>query len=328
MASRDKFRLGIISMGTADAMSWYRAIGPIGALAKHTMPQMEFGPLQSGPPNWASMYAVDGIFMQRAHTQEALMWAKQAKMSGVKVWIDHDDDLLNLPPEHPAWNVFNTTKHWTEQLIKIADVFTVSTEGLKKSYSELRDDIIVIPNAVNDYFVSAVEKPTAMYNPKSLAWRGGFSHREDMELAKSLLSDPAYKVTYFGHNPPWFNQDRDKAFSWTEIPLYFTNLVRCGAGCLVVPLKHNHLNKAKSNCAWLEATWFGMATCHIHDTDKPLPEFDVPGMLTEAQLRSATPQILHGAREVSLDCIKQRYLLSKVNNLRADIIKKWMADAR
>lgn len=320
----NRFRLGIISLGLADAMSWYRAIGPLGELARHGMRDLEFAMLQPGVPQWSSVYQADGIFIQRAHTPEALQWTKLAKVCGLKVWADYDDDLLNLPPEHPAWHVFNQTKHWTEQIIQVADVISVSTGALKNAYAHLNDNIVVIPNAVNDYFLKPVEKPASMYNPKSLAWRGGMSHREDMELARGLFTDPDYAVSYFGHNPPWIRMDKDKNYQWTDIPFYFQNLVRCGAGALVVPLKTNALNLSKSNCAWLEATWLGLATCHIHDDKGPLPEFLKPGILSERELLEADASTLCYSRELSLEHIKQNYLLSNANKQREAIIREWM----
>lgn len=316
------FRLGVISMGPNDAMSWYRSLGPLSQLARHGLREgFTFAQLMPGNPSWANVYACDGIFMQRGHTPEALAWVKVAKSCGLKVWLDYDDDLLNLPPEHPAYHVFVGTRHYVEQMLVAADVVSVSTPKLKESYDRYNKDIRVIPNAMDDYFVNAVEKPADMYDTKRLAWRGGFSHREDLELARSLFTREDYRVVYFGHNPPWIRLKHDDMFAWSDIPLYLLNLVRSAAGTLVVPLKNNLLNQAKSNCSWLEATWFGLATAHVHD-GTPLPEFTRPGILSEAQLLEANQHTLWAAREASLKDIRENYLLSNVNRQRAEIIEQ------
>lgn len=320
---KSRFRLGILSFGASDAMSWYRALGPLGELARHQMPELEFAQLMPGPPQWSSMHQADGVFIQRPYTAEAYGWAYIAKVSGVKVWVDYDDDLLNVPPEHGSWHGYEQHKQWVEKIIRLADVVTVSTVALKNAYEYLSSRIVVIPNAVNDYILRPVERSVESYNPKILAWRGGGTHREDIELARRLFTDPAYEVAYMGRNPPWFRKDMDGSYPVTDILTYFQNLAGCGARTLVVPLKRNALNLSKSNCSWLEATWMGLATCHISE-DGPLEEFKRPGILTERDLRDADAWKLHESRQQSLRYVRENCLLSKVNKQREAILREWM----
>ena len=94
---------------------------------------------------------------------------------------------------------------------------------------------------------------------------------------------------------------------------------------VVVPLQDDPFNRCKSNIGWLEATYFGavcLASC--------LPEFEKPGVVLVNDSDS-----LHAwfkdidedftQRELlfydSVQEIKKNYLLSRVNQQRAEALK-------
>lgn len=314
-----RFRLGVICPNPADGTSWYRCAGPLGHLARHFMPELEFTFLTNQNPAWSDFVGLDALLMQRCCLPTAGKWGREAHSAGVPIWLDYDDAFWHIPPEHPAYWEFQNHIGVTIELLSLATVVTVSTHEVGV-WAELHNpNVIVVPNAVDETFIppAPVRK---MMNRYFLAWRGGLGHREDIEHARELLTQPDIRVHYWGHMPPWVRK-QDKISPWMATGMYMRQLQLTPASTLVVPLKDNAFNRAKSNCSWLEATWAGLATLHGTETDNhsQLPEFKKPGVLTLQQWLDDAP--LGPAREESLAYIQDTLTLAKVNGARAELLR-------
>lgn len=299
-------------------------MGPLSHLARHAMPELEFVPMADGRPDWSTFFNVDVLFLQRPHTPGALEWMHAAAEARVPVWLDYDDDLDNVPPEHVSYWAFKKTKAVLAEILNLAEVVTVSTPALAASIADrTARPPVVIPNAIDETMMPVA--PARELDPNFLAWRGGPTHREDIELARHLFTRDDIAVHYFGQLPPWVRSGRDIGSPWKSFPVYHAQLSKSLAGCLVVPLLNNTFNRAKSNCSWLEATWAGLAVTHLTSTppllSSPLPEFNRPGILSEAELAEATPEGLAEARDESLSCILDHLTLESVNLLRAELLR-------
>lgn len=312
--------LGVITQSPNDGCSWYRSLGPLGRLRRQFPDLFRFAPLMpSESPDWSSLYQVDVLFMQRPNSEDALGWALATKEAGRKLWVDYDDDLFHLPVEHPSYHQLRAAWPLMQQIIQMADVVSVSTPALEAVLSRLNMNVHVIPNAIDETLSCPRARDPDTYDPKWLAWRGSVTHQEDLVVGRELMTDPAYTVQYFGHNPPWVRA-HDLMTPWAGVPHYLQGLRESLAGALVVPLRDNALNRSKSNCAWLEATWAGLATAHISDGE-PLSEFCKPGILSESQLREASPDELAAARDESLSYVLDNLTLESVNLKRRALLE-------
>jgi hypothetical protein len=291
------------------------------------MMPLEFIPMMDGPPTWATFFNVDAIFLQRAHTPMALDWARAAHDSGVPVVLDYDDDLDHMPPEHVSFHALRHTKAALDELLGLASAVSVSTPALLEVIRErVKGSLMLIPNAVDETLREPA--PARPLDPKFYAWRGGMTHREDIELARKLFTWPDVTVHYYGHLPPWVRSGHDMVSPWMPIPTYLEQLRRTPAGAMVVPLIDNAFNRAKSNCIWLEATWAGLATCHCVGLpnhrgagEGSLPEFNKPGVMSLHQLQTGTSESWNAFREESLAFIQDNLTLARVNPSRRDLLE-------
>ncbi len=309
-------RIAVAAPRPHDACSYYRTMGPLGRLSKTMHLDIRY---LSGEPEWSDLACTDILFMQRYNTPAALEWAHIARKMGVKVYLDFDDNMFAIPMHHPLVMEFARYEGVLKQILSLADAVTVSTPAIADSYRPFCPvEPVVIPNAVDEKLSDPAGK--RIYNPKYLAWRGGMSHREDIELARQYLSAPEYDVHYFGHMSPWFRKTRDTFTPWGGLLDYFNKLQNSPASTLFVPLVDDVFNRGKSNCAWLEATWANMAVVHFNDgPDILLPEFDRPGVLGLRDWLANAP--LARAREESLQYILDNLTLGRVNVQRQELIE-------
>ncbi len=313
-----RFRLAIIAPDHLDGTSWYRAAGPLAHLARFVMRDLEFVPVLE-PAGWSSFMFCDAVFIQRPHSPQALDWLRMANEMRIPVWMDLDDDLQSLPPEHKSFLPFQKVKAEVAEILERATAISVSTKALaEKVAGQTKAAIFHIPNAVDETLMHY--SPPRPLDPSFLAWRGSDSHREDIELARDLFTRPDIKMHYFGHVPPWL-RNGDTITPWLRPSRFIQELPHTQAGCLVVPLKDHAFNRARSNCSWLEATWAGLATAHVTDSGEALPEFRVPGMLSLEELAAATPESLTKARAESLEHVRANLTLATVNKLRVELIE-------
>jgi hypothetical protein len=314
-----RFRLGLLLADEQDGCSWYRALGPLRHLSRFAMPELEFVHIGANP-TWSSFFNCDAVFIQRPHTQSALEWVEAARLAKVPVWLDADDDLFHVPPGHSAYFAFQRTQESLKRILEAVTVISVSTQALADTLRQYTQaEIFIIPNAVDETYIDPA--PMRELDPAFLTWRGSNTHREDMEIAKALMTDENIKMHYWGALPPWVRGGHDMISPWVPASLFPHQLKLTPAGCLIVPLLDNKFNRAKSNCSWLEATWAGLATCHFTNDITPLPEFDKPGVLTLEQLRLSTPESLSIAQNRSLEYVLDNLTLSKVNEQRAELLR-------
>jgi hypothetical protein len=286
------------------------------------MRELEFVPVLE-PLGWYSFMSCDAIFLQRPHSPQALDVMRLANDMRIPVWMDLDDDLQALPPEHRSFLPYQKVKAEIAEIFQLATAISVSTVALaEKIAPQTRAHVFVVPNAVDETLIAP--SPPRPLDPLFLAWRGSDTHREDIELVRDLFTRPDISMHYFGHVPPWL-RNGDTITPWLPPQRYMRELPYTKAGCMVVPLVDNAFNRARSNCSWLEATWAGLATAHLStaDLDHPgyLPEFDRPGILNLGDLLEATPETLAAAREESLEHIRSQLTLAAVNPLRAELLR-------
>lgn len=317
-----RLRLGLIVPDINDGTSWYRCAGPLRHLARFVMPELEFAPLYE-PLSWASFLAVDAVFIQRPFSHMALDCIRTINEMGVPCWIDADDDIQDLPPEHRSFLPYQKVSDQIKEILSRADAISVSTEALAaKLRPQTKASIHLIPNAVDESFCAP--SPARDLNPLSLCWRGSDTHREDIELARGLFTREDLSLHYWGHLPPWYRWGRDVVTPWLAPPRFLRELALCKAGAMAVPLVDHPFNRARSNCSWLEATWAGLAYAHWNDSGEALPEFARPGILTLEELERAGPQDLADARATSLKYIEENLTLAHVNPLRATLLRTMM----
>lgn len=322
------------------AQGFYRSIIPFGELERegHLIVREN---LELTVPDAAK---TDILFLHVPTTQSAITSAMRAKQYGVKVWVDFDD-LLWPPGAIPMANLAGITfrqkpaQDAMQMALSLADVVTTSTDHLRLKLIEHYKDVIdprrvaTVHNAFPDRVWSRRKEYRPTGKKVRILWRGSITHEGDVYRYRNGWK-PFKNIAYhfFGHNPVWINREYDghlDKYSWTQwqpgLMEYFEQLKRFDADYVLVPLEDNDFNRAKSNIAWLEGAWAGMA-CMATDT---MPEFaKVPTIgFNSPRSLEKTLQAINKGEDLRTEkymesraVIEKNYLLSHTNPIRMKIV--------
>jgi hypothetical protein len=232
------------------------------------------------------MADIDVLCIARAATNDELHLMELAKAARVPVWVDYDDNLLDLPEANPAYVEYIQPSIRQNILTAVAeaDLVTASTDYLAGVLQPARKagsrPVAVVRNGLHPNWPKrAVEHNRSA----AFLWRGSSSHLSDvieygLPIAQGLPESAAFQIM------GWFAWPLANAvlgkiqnLSYTkELPinLYFRELESSGAVAGVVPLCDNAFNRSKSNIAQLESLAAG-ALAIVPDW----PEWQLPGSL-------------------------------------------------
>lgn len=262
-------------------------------------------------------------YFQRPMFGECLQQVLMAKDCGLKVWVDLDD-WMSLPDNHPRKREYDSyfdLKSF-KTIMNAADIITVTNDMMKMAYLRFSTKIKIIPNAINDF----VFKQRAKSSNKVILWRGNDHHYAD------LLSQLESIKTFLSAYPDWYfitigqrirelsGVKNHKHIDNLSLHDYFGFMLNLNPAIVIAPLERNKLNELKSNIIWQEATISG-AVCVT-------PSFStcVDGIQYVANIHDTLIDIVKNQRKIddnfkaSVNTLSKNYSLSKVNNLRLEII--------
>lgn len=314
-----------------DATSFYRGAGPFSMLRKLD-PFIQVA--SYADVNWSVLRNCDLMFLQRPSTPTYRELAKTAKKNGLPLWVDYDDDLFNIPEWNPAYEIFKKPENQDTVLtaLTLADIVTVSTPKLKEIYAPHNKNIVVIPNAFDDYVFSFSRKENMNFN-KIVMWRGSKSHRKDLHSAKMPMIKLSHKWDFtwlFLGDEPRFIDDMNEKHTRTIGPMdimgYFPFIKQVKPGIFIVPLENNVFNLSKSAIAAYEAVYAGAVVLA-----PDMPEWKIPGVINYQDCEDFEKKLdammqgevnLWEQYDRSYEHIKEHFLLSKINKQRLEIVKQ------
>lgn len=341
-----------------DATSLYRGLGPWHNLRRQMRGGLTLNMAPQGV-SWASLKAVDILFMQRPYLPDHLIALKLAKDVGRKVWIDYDDFLYSLPPSNPAQPLYEKPEiqNCISEMIAKADIVSVSTPhlgnllagilkrieaGKPEGGGYIFDDskIRVIPNAYDEDFMTSLPEALLSIGDQNaiVSWRGSGTHDGDLygvtpQLVNVVKNHLDWTYQFIGQ-PFWLTiqamSDIENSSILKILPLdptqYLKMLKTVKPALMIVPLDDCHFNRSKSNIAWLEATHAGAVTLA-----PDFEEWKKPGILTykdPADFERLMESFLRGEIEAkalwaeSAEFIQKNLLLNDVNRLREEILEE------
>lgn len=316
-----------LTIENGDTCSFYRSAGILKDLRRKTKHNITLAQMNQVALNWSFLTQFDLIYHQRAFSKESLNVCGYVKQCGIKIWLDYDDNLFALNPENPTYPLYNNpeTQSNIKAMLQLADVVSVPTEYLRQAYSEFNKNIHIVPNALNDLLFKRPELPKRTNN---IVWRGPEAHIFDVmnfskQINEATKEFPEWRFMFMGFSPWFLTETNNKGhIPSLDIVVYMKTLFDMAPSCLHVPLADNLFNRAKSNIAYIEASFAGaVCVCPAY--------WNAPGSLPYtdgASYYEAIKSVLSGeadkaklnkeAWEYITDCL----LLSKVNDLRIDII--------
>ena len=309
--------------------SFFRTIEPFMKLKKID-PTLQ---IESIPAlDWQLIADCDIVFFERPHNDEFLTAVLATKHTGVKIWVDYDDDLLNIPLDHPETDHFNSekTKNNIINILGVADIVTVTTEALKETFSKYSNNVYVVENAFDDYMF---DLPLTSSSNKCISWRGSSTHEPDLYEYKDAIWNVAAKTEkdygwlLLGNKLSLFITKplKNKMEKCLPLVAYYKFVKDCKCAIQIVPLKDNLFNRAKSNIGWLDGL-VGGSVCLGPD----LPEWQYPGIQRYDSPESFekglleliyNPILREKLYQESRQYVIDNLMLSKVNQKRLDIIK-------
>lgn len=324
-----KLRISLLCPILDDPTSWYRGLGPYDKLCRENDWQLTFPQAAS----WASLVGVDVLVMQRPALPEHFGMLMLAKSMGVKVIVDFDDDNLSVPKDNPTYSQYcqMPIKEAILNLARHCDVLTVTTEFMKAKYGIYNKNTVIVPNAMDDDLVARRRLPGGERENKFI-WRGNQTQIRNLAtVAHPLLNiakkHPDYRFVFFGFEPYELTEQIPNHEVINPMPLinYFNLLPQIHGKLVYYPLHHQDHSQARSHISWLEATYANMAVLAYKNA-----EFTRPGCLnfsSHTEFQDTMEAVISNSVDInkqveeSWNEIQEKYLLSKVNQKRLEIIQ-------
>lgn len=179
---------------------FYRTVTPYRLLAEAGLIELETTSGQN-PAVIDNLRHFDAVVFSRADTPAHSMILLEAKLAGLRVIFDIDDNLILLPPSIPAYSAWHhrgstkiTPRFWyLKRNIRLADVLTVSTEMLGRQLCNgephalrPRNDFVLLPNQIlasewQDLEPARADAAQATKAPGEIwvGWWGIYNHWDD-----------------------------------------------------------------------------------------------------------------------------------------------------
>lgn len=168
----------------ASPNGWYRAIGPMLALAKrgHEVRQV----LRLKDEFRADLVrGCDVLHVHRQHDDRTLDAIRYAKEAGIGVVWDNDDDMTAVPKDNVAYKQYGglageRVLAAVRKIVAMADLVTTPSEVLERRFAELgAERVQVIENYVRDESLRV--RPRARVDGEvTIGWLAGNEHHLDV----------------------------------------------------------------------------------------------------------------------------------------------------
>ena len=201
----------------------------------------------------------------------------------LKVILDMDDDVFNIDPYSDAYPSFGVreVKHgdkwlWKDKVnidiegnkeyqaslksfLMRADIVTVTTERLKKTYSKYNKNIYVVPNSIDpkDWVVPNFKE----YEEIRIGWTGGLSHYSDWydikgDLERIAKEYPQVKFVIGGVKFDGIFKNIDpkqvEYWGWVDATGHGFRVAMMDLDLAIIPLMNSDFNANKSNIKFYE----------------------------------------------------------------------------
>jgi glycosyltransferase involved in cell wall biosynthesis len=209
------------------------------------------------------------VVVQRQCTESNVKALKRFRELGIKIVYDLDDNLWNLTASNPSKRVFDTMRQGFAECIALCDILTVSTEGLatgvRTHYPTLRQEIVVVPNAID----FALLHPSVL--PKGegtvVGYAGTNTHMGDVYAAweaitelvlENDLSDTRFE--FVGMPPPkkTVGHPLVKTRDFVPVSEFFARFSSWAWDVSLAPLEETRFNHSKSAIKIYEAAAVGI----------------------------------------------------------------------
>jgi len=229
------------------------------------------------------LLAYDTIVVQRLYGWDEFYVLEKLKRLGKKIVYEIDDDLFNIPPNNPAYEVIRDDQQQAAMaIIGLCDMITTPSEVLKERLG-FPEKTVVLPNAIDlDDGWRIIQKGEdakkfAYVNEwRRLFWQGSHTHADDWNVCIEAVDrimqknddlhlvimgflPPVVQECVQDPNKPWWNY-RVEFQQFENLETYVRLLKQFRAEVAIAPLKNTKFNHAKSPIKYVEYTAAGVPT--------------------------------------------------------------------
>lgn len=208
---------------------------------------------------------------------------------GVKIVVDHDDNMFEVSPLSPhyadcgtqevrfkqpdgsildVWidgeNGFDIKRNQKlidgfENALSIADMVTVTTPVLAEVYKPYAKKVVALPNCID---VNKWQRlPLKPHEGVRIGWFGGHSHYQDWLVLQDVMPKIIKKYSHvkfvimgslFKGAMGQIPAERIEFHEWVATPAYPYKAAILDLDFAIIPLEDNKFNRCKSNIKWVE----------------------------------------------------------------------------
>jgi hypothetical protein len=160
-----------------------------------------------------------------------------------------------LPPSNPfSKTIYKDIKKRIRKCLSLADRLVVTTEPLAQELRGMVDDIVVVPNYIDDEVWGGLESERNISVRPRVGWAGAQQHMGDLQLLEEVVRETASEVdwVFFGMCPDFLEPYAKEIHDPVQFELYPEKLAELNLDLAVAPLERNKFNESKSNLRLLE----------------------------------------------------------------------------
>ena len=225
----------------------------------------------------AAWYRADIIATQRYAIPDiasADALAAHARATGAKLYYDLDDDLLNIPRDHPDAAVLRPKAKMVQRMLRHADRVLVSTSTLADRLRKHRNDAVVVGNAIDERLWGTsppLRRDGPHQGPVRILCMGTSTHDADFAMIEPALARLAdafggrVQIDMLGFSsrknlPPWVRRLGMPPTASASYPGFVNWITHQPAWDIgLVPLVDNAFNRCKSALKTLDFGALGLA---------------------------------------------------------------------
>jgi GT2 family glycosyltransferase/glycosyltransferase involved in cell wall biosynthesis len=225
----------------------------------------------------AAWYLADIIATQRYAIPDiasADALAAQARATGAKLYYDLDDDLLNIPRDHPDAAVLRPKAKVVQRMLRHAYRVLVSTSALADRLRKQRDDAVVVGNALDERLWGTsppLRGDGPHQGPVRILCMGTSTHDADFAMIEPALARLAdafggrVQIDMLGFSsrkklPPWVRRLGMPPTASASYPGFVSWITHQPAWDIgLVPLVDSGFNRCKSALKTLDFGALGLA---------------------------------------------------------------------
>ncbi len=268
-----RYKITLLPSGPAttapDASGYIRCILPFSHPSMQSLLTPQILPLDSYTYFEADIVVCNRTSVSTSQQIDKLL--KYCRKHRAKLIYDLDDDLFDLPLEHPEHELYVKMMEPIREIISEAHQVRTTTALLKEKLSLLNNNVVLVPNLLDETIWG---KPELKTNNKSLnlLYMGTCSHNADFDMIKPALrklkSDFQDKVKIFvigvtteRKTEDWFEflcPSNEIALNYPA----FVNWIRANNifDIGLAPLVKNTFNRSKSYIKFLDYSALGLVT--------------------------------------------------------------------